>query len=147
MESAGTVLSTNWTDVGKRKVDMNPPDDVDYKKYWAPLSLLLSASLCLTSSFFTSVWRESLLPCGPLPTPQLCSGVFTKCCVPTFHSWPTLCNKSPSMKNLLNRLICRFFLKAKGKSEFKCDWQTWNSPIPLSQHPPLLCSAFPGFLK
>ncbi|XP_063742408.1 protein SGT1 homolog isoform X1 [Eleginops maclovinus] len=33
MESAGTVLSTNWTDVGKRKVDMNPPDDVDYKKY------------------------------------------------------------------------------------------------------------------
>ncbi|CAL9689038.1 unnamed protein product [Knipowitschia caucasica] len=33
MESGGTVLSTNWTDVGKRKVDMTPPDDVEFKKY------------------------------------------------------------------------------------------------------------------
>ncbi|XP_062336962.1 protein SGT1 homolog isoform X3 [Osmerus eperlanus] len=33
MESGGTVLSTNWTDVGKRKVDMSPPDDVEWKKY------------------------------------------------------------------------------------------------------------------
>ncbi|XP_059201309.1 protein SGT1 homolog isoform X2 [Centropristis striata] len=33
MESAGTVLSTNWVDVGKRKVEMNPPEDVEYKKY------------------------------------------------------------------------------------------------------------------
>ncbi|XP_051987457.1 protein SGT1 homolog [Xyrauchen texanus] len=33
MESGGTVLSTNWTDVGKKKVDMNPPDDVEWKKY------------------------------------------------------------------------------------------------------------------
>ncbi|XP_069020586.1 protein SGT1 homolog [Embiotoca jacksoni] len=33
MESGGTVLSTNWKDVGKRKVDMNPPDDVEFKKY------------------------------------------------------------------------------------------------------------------
>ncbi|XP_043098782.1 protein SGT1 homolog [Puntigrus tetrazona] len=33
MESGGTVLSTNWMDVGKRKVDMNPPDDVEWKKY------------------------------------------------------------------------------------------------------------------
>ncbi|XP_070701037.1 protein SGT1 homolog [Pempheris klunzingeri] len=33
MESSGTVLSTNWKDVGKRKVEMNPPEDVEYKKY------------------------------------------------------------------------------------------------------------------
>ncbi|XP_041848805.1 protein SGT1 homolog isoform X2 [Melanotaenia boesemani] len=33
MESGGTVLSTNWRDVGKRKVDVKPPDDVEYKKY------------------------------------------------------------------------------------------------------------------
>ncbi|XP_029309883.1 protein SGT1 homolog isoform X2 [Cottoperca gobio] len=33
MESAGTVLSTNWVDVGKRKVEMSPPDDADFKKY------------------------------------------------------------------------------------------------------------------
>ncbi|MCJ8747881.1 hypothetical protein PDJAM_G00158560 [Pangasius djambal] len=33
MESGGTVLSTNWTDVGKRKVDVNPPDDMEWKKY------------------------------------------------------------------------------------------------------------------
>ncbi|KAM9320589.1 protein SGT1 homolog [Gastrophryne carolinensis] len=33
MESGGTVLSTNWTDVGKRKVDVNPPDDMEYKKF------------------------------------------------------------------------------------------------------------------
>lgn len=33
MESGGTVLSTNWMDVGKKKVEMNPPDDVEWKKY------------------------------------------------------------------------------------------------------------------
>ncbi|XP_076018403.1 protein SGT1 homolog isoform X1 [Genypterus blacodes] len=33
MESGGTVLSTNWTDVGKRKVEMSPPDDVEFKKF------------------------------------------------------------------------------------------------------------------
>ncbi|XP_039672288.1 protein SGT1 homolog isoform X1 [Perca fluviatilis] len=33
MESGGTVLSTNWMDVAKRKVEMNPPDDVEFKKY------------------------------------------------------------------------------------------------------------------
>lgn len=32
MESGGTVLSTNWGDVGKRTVDVKPPDDVEYKK-------------------------------------------------------------------------------------------------------------------
>ncbi|XP_028837840.1 protein SGT1 homolog isoform X2 [Denticeps clupeoides] len=32
-ESGGTVLSTNWTDVGKRTVEMNPPEDVEWKKY------------------------------------------------------------------------------------------------------------------
>ncbi|KAM4699765.1 protein SGT1 homolog isoform 2-T4 [Discoglossus pictus] len=33
MESGGTVLSTNWTDVGKRKVDVNPPEDMEWKKF------------------------------------------------------------------------------------------------------------------
>ncbi|XP_030016397.1 protein SGT1 homolog [Sphaeramia orbicularis] len=33
MESGGTVLSTNWRDVAKRKVNMSPPDDVEFKKY------------------------------------------------------------------------------------------------------------------
>uniref|UniRef100_A0A8C4IGH7 SGT1 homolog, MIS12 kinetochore complex assembly cochaperone n=1 Tax=Dicentrarchus labrax TaxID=13489 RepID=A0A8C4IGH7_DICLA len=33
MESGGTVLSTNWKDVGKRKVEMSPPEDVEFKKY------------------------------------------------------------------------------------------------------------------
>ncbi|XP_058643729.1 protein SGT1 homolog isoform X1 [Onychostoma macrolepis] len=33
MESGGTVLSTNWMDVGKRKVEMNPPDDAEWKKF------------------------------------------------------------------------------------------------------------------
>ncbi|KAM9845339.1 protein SGT1 homolog isoform 2-T2 [Aulostomus maculatus] len=33
MESGGTVLSTNWKDVGKRKVEASPPDDVEVKKY------------------------------------------------------------------------------------------------------------------
>ncbi|XP_015233533.1 PREDICTED: protein SGT1 homolog isoform X1 [Cyprinodon variegatus] len=32
MESGGTVLSTNWGDVGTRKVDVKPPDDVEFKK-------------------------------------------------------------------------------------------------------------------
>lgn len=38
MESGGTVLSTNWTDVGKRKVDVNPPDDMEWKPYWRNLA-------------------------------------------------------------------------------------------------------------
>ncbi|XP_023690539.1 protein SGT1 homolog isoform X1 [Paramormyrops kingsleyae] len=33
MESGGTVLSTNWMDVGKRKVDVSPPDDSEWKKF------------------------------------------------------------------------------------------------------------------
>ena len=33
MESGGTVLRTNWSDVGKRKVEINPPDDMEWKKY------------------------------------------------------------------------------------------------------------------
>ncbi|KAL2088107.1 hypothetical protein ACEWY4_016935 [Coilia grayii] len=33
MESGGTVLSTNWTDVGKRTVEISPPDDMEFKKY------------------------------------------------------------------------------------------------------------------
>ncbi|KAG8586142.1 hypothetical protein GDO81_005266 [Engystomops pustulosus] len=33
MESGGTVLSTNWADVGKKKVDVSPPDDMEYKKF------------------------------------------------------------------------------------------------------------------
>ncbi|XP_013883795.1 protein SGT1 homolog isoform X2 [Austrofundulus limnaeus] len=33
MESGGTVLSTNWGDVGRRKVDVSPPDDAEFKKY------------------------------------------------------------------------------------------------------------------
>ncbi|TGZ64999.1 hypothetical protein CRM22_006090 [Opisthorchis felineus] len=32
-ESGGTVLSTNWDEVGKGKVEMKPPDGMEYKKY------------------------------------------------------------------------------------------------------------------
>ncbi|KAF5396135.1 Suppressor of G2 allele of SKP1 [Paragonimus heterotremus] len=32
-ESGGTVLSTNWKEVGKEKVEMKPPDGMEYKKY------------------------------------------------------------------------------------------------------------------
>ncbi|KAH8877095.1 Protein SGT1 like, partial [Schistosoma japonicum] len=32
-ESAGTVLSTNWNEVGAGKVEMRPPDGMEYKKY------------------------------------------------------------------------------------------------------------------
>ncbi|CDS42359.1 Suppressor of G2 allele of SKP1 [Echinococcus multilocularis] len=32
-ESNGTVLSTNWDEVGKGKVEMKPPDGMEYKEY------------------------------------------------------------------------------------------------------------------
>lgn len=32
-ESGGTVLSTNWNEVGKEKVDVKPPDGMEYKKW------------------------------------------------------------------------------------------------------------------
>jgi suppressor of G2 allele of SKP1 len=33
MESGGTVLSTNWRDVGKDKVDIKPPEGMEWKKW------------------------------------------------------------------------------------------------------------------
>ena len=32
-ESGGTVLSTNWSEVGSGKVAMKPPDDVEFKTW------------------------------------------------------------------------------------------------------------------
>jgi len=32
-ESGGTVLSTNWDEVGKEKVDIKPPDGMEFKKW------------------------------------------------------------------------------------------------------------------
>lgn len=32
-ESGGTVLSTNWEEVKKEKVDVKPPEGVEFKKY------------------------------------------------------------------------------------------------------------------
>lgn len=33
MESGGTVLSTNWNDVGKDKVEIKPPEGMEWKKW------------------------------------------------------------------------------------------------------------------
>ena len=33
VESGGTVLSTNWGEVGKGKVDRKPPDGMEWKEY------------------------------------------------------------------------------------------------------------------
>jgi suppressor of G2 allele of SKP1 len=33
MESGGTVLSTNWKEVGKEEVQIKPPDGCEYKKW------------------------------------------------------------------------------------------------------------------
>lgn len=33
MESGGTVLSTNWNDVGKDKVEVKPPEGMEWKKW------------------------------------------------------------------------------------------------------------------
>ncbi|TMS10043.1 Protein SGT1-like protein [Larimichthys crocea] len=60
MESGGTVLSTNWKDVGKRKVEMNPPEDCRVQEVLSTSSLSLSLFLlCLTSSIFTFVQLNS----------------------------------------------------------------------------------------
>lgn len=32
-ESGGTVLSTNWSDIGKEKVERKPPDGMEWKQY------------------------------------------------------------------------------------------------------------------
>ena len=32
-ESGGTVLSTNWSDIGSKKTDIKAPDGMEYKKY------------------------------------------------------------------------------------------------------------------
>ena len=33
VESNGTVLSTNWSDIGKKKTECTPPDGLEVKKY------------------------------------------------------------------------------------------------------------------
>lgn len=33
MESGGTVLSTNWKEVAGQKVDVKPPDGMEWKKW------------------------------------------------------------------------------------------------------------------
>ncbi|VEN62143.1 unnamed protein product [Callosobruchus maculatus] len=33
MESGGTVLSTNWEEIAKKKVDVKPPDGCEFKKW------------------------------------------------------------------------------------------------------------------
>lgn len=33
LESGGTVLSTNWQEVGSKKVEVKPPDGCEYKKF------------------------------------------------------------------------------------------------------------------
>ena len=32
-ESGGTVLSTNWDEVGGKKVEVQPPDGMEFKKW------------------------------------------------------------------------------------------------------------------
>jgi len=32
-ESGGTVLSTNWSDIGKEKTEIKPPDGMEWRKY------------------------------------------------------------------------------------------------------------------
>jgi suppressor of G2 allele of SKP1 len=33
MESGGTVLSTNWNEISKDKVEVKPPDGMEWKKW------------------------------------------------------------------------------------------------------------------
>ena len=33
LESGGTVLSTNWKDVGAKTLDVKPPDGMEFKKW------------------------------------------------------------------------------------------------------------------
>ena len=32
-ESGGTVLSTNWNEIGDKKTEVKPPDGMEYKKW------------------------------------------------------------------------------------------------------------------
>lgn len=90
MESAGTVLSTNWKDVGKRKVEASPPDDVEHKKNWAraaPSALLLLLkvikSVRLSSGGNPDALRWAWQPTSP-PHVSAFLSFFTKCREPVF---------------------------------------------------------------
>ena len=155
MESGGTVLSTNWKDVGKRKVEMSPPDDVEFKKYRVtPTPSLLFDPLFLHNCA-SELKQETSSPCSlhdhPLPILSYADSlVFSlqfsarSLSVPTVirlnHTHPTHCNslyqmESVNLNNLLIGLISIiWFLKANGlkrelRSGLKCDWQTWNAQI------------------
>lgn len=111
MESGGTVLSTNWRDVGKRKVDVSPPDDVELKKYWTPPSPL--SPLCWPYCFSTfpiknygRSFRNSTV------SVLICASVQGDAIVPSVttpnHTWPPVCNSwqpAVDLTPLLYRLI------------------------------------------
>lgn len=33
LESGGTVLSTNWQEIGEKQVEVKPPDGTEFKKW------------------------------------------------------------------------------------------------------------------
>lgn len=39
VESGGTVLSTNWSEVGTKEVERKPPDGMEWKKYEVQASI------------------------------------------------------------------------------------------------------------
>lgn len=170
MESGGTVLSTNWIDVGKRRVEMNPPDDVEFKKYWATLSFSILPLFDIISLHIcpSQLQQESSMPCRlrgcplpPLPGPQLC------CCF-YFHqvqgasAFPLSFNQTThgplsaithyhvNLKNLLNRLMhIIWFLQAKGlKGKFGLKKKTDRPEmLQINFNASSLSSASPDFLS
>ncbi|CAF2141651.1 unnamed protein product [Brassica napus] len=48
-ESNGTVLSTNWKDVGTKKLESTPPDGIELKKWWY---LFKYSFMCLSHEIF-----------------------------------------------------------------------------------------------
>lgn len=148
MESGGTVLSTNWKDVGKRTVEMSPPDDVEFKEYWAPPSLFLLSSVYHRLSSHLSI-RVAVGVLFPLDGSLLfasalccCSGVFTKCRKYQYsyyhptkphmaYSLSAVASKgSADLNNLLNGSIYYFYffrLNREQRSGLKFALKYFNS--------------------
>lgn len=83
VESNGTVLSTNWKDVGQKKVEGTPPDGMELKKW--------------------EVWCKSICLSDSLLCTLLC----------TFHCWLWVCKVLFLCKLLLNvdmGLLLDFYL-------------------------------------
>ena len=62
-ESNGTVLSTNWKDIGKKMTECTPPTGMEAKKYATSKLLCIACVVCCKQLILLSMLSALLMHC------------------------------------------------------------------------------------